>query len=120
MKQSESTAAAQTDHGPGHVVSLRILLAVFLCLVALTVVTVEATRIDLGPLNLWIAMAIATVKASLVALYFMHLRYDKPINAIVLITALLFVMLFVGLALTDTIEYQPDLIPDYAPGMQRR
>ena len=37
-----------------------------------------------------IAVGIATVKASLVALYFMHLRYDQPFYAIVLLTALLF------------------------------
>lgn len=111
--------AAHSSHGVGHVVPLKILVAVFLSLVVLTVVTVAATWIDLGAFNLWLALAIATVKASLVALYFMHLRYDRPFNGIVLITALLFVMLFVGLALTDTEEYQETLIPDYAPGMQR-
>ena len=44
--------------------------------------------VDLGGLNLWIAMAIATVKATLVVLYFMHMRYDRPVNAIVFVTAL--------------------------------
>ncbi len=100
-----------------HVMPVKALVAVWAALVVLTVVTVGATWFDLGSGNLWLAMAIATVKASLVALYFMHLRYDRPINGIVLITALLFVALFVGIALTDTEAYNPEIIPGYAPGM---
>lgn len=100
-----------TSHGGihTHVVPLPILLAVWAALLVLTYATVAVTSIDLGPLNLWLAMAIATVKASLVVLYFMHLRYDKPFNAVVLICALLFVMLFVGIALTDSVQYQPQV-----------
>ncbi len=102
-----------------HIVPVRVLLAVWATLMILTVVTVAVTWVDLGRLNLWVAMAIATVKASLVVLYFMHMRYDRPINAIVFVAALLFVALFVGLALVDTRAYQPELIPGYAPGMAR-
>lgn len=95
-----------------------LLVAVFLALIGLTFLTVAATWIDLGALNLWIAMAIATAKASLVALFFMHLIYDRPFNSIVLIGALFFVMLFVSLALMDTIAYSPDMIPGYAPAVE--
>ena len=56
------------------------------------------------------------MKASLVALYFMHLRYDRPFNAIVFVTALFFVMLFVGIALTDTAAYKPDDDPGLRAG----
>jgi len=107
----------RTSHGLGHALPLPVLATVFAALLVLTVVTVAVTWVDLGRWNLWIAMVIATVKGSLVALYFMHLRYDRPINGIVLLTALLFVLLFVGLALTDTLEYAPDMIPGYAPGI---
>jgi cytochrome c oxidase subunit 4 len=108
------------EHGNAsavHVVPMRVLVAVWLSLMVLTVITVAATWVDLGSLNLWLALAIATLKASLVLLYFMHMRYDHPFNAIVFIGALLFVMLFVVLALMDTRAYQPELIPGYAPGM---
>ncbi|HUU82636.1 MAG TPA: cytochrome C oxidase subunit IV family protein [Phycisphaerae bacterium] len=98
-----------------HIVPVRILLAVWIGLMVLTMVTVAATWVELGRFNLWLAMIIATVKASLVALYFMHLRYDKPFNAIVLVGSLVFVMLFVGVAMMDVKEYQPELIPGYAP-----
>ena len=101
----------------GHVVPLKILVAVWAVLVVLTWLTVAITWIDLGTLNLWAALAIATVKASLVILYFMHLRYDRPMNAVVFIASLAFVALFVGGALLDTKEYQPELIPGYAPAV---
>jgi len=102
-----------------HVVPLRVLLGVWLALVVLSVVTVGATKVDLGSMNLVIALAIAFFKASLVGLYFMHLRYDQPFHAIALVTSLLFVALFVGLALLDTVHYQHEMIPGYAPGMGR-
>ena len=109
--------ATPPDHPVGHVMSLPVLVAVWGALAVLTVVTVAVTKIDLGNLNLYLAMAIATVKASLVLLYFMHLRYERPVNAIVFVTALLFVLLFVSLALMDTGQYQPELIPGYSPAM---
>jgi cytochrome c oxidase subunit 4 len=107
--------AHEGERGFVHIVPVPLLLAVWMGLMVLTVVTVAATSIDWGKFNLWLAMLIATVKASLVALYFMHLRYDKPFNAIVFIASLVFVMLFVGLAMMDTVEYQPELVPGHAP-----
>ena len=106
-------------HGTGHVVPLRLLFGVLAALLFLTVVTVAVTYVDLGPLNLVVALAIATVKATLVLLYFMHLRWDRPFNAVVLITSLVLVALFVAFALIDSHEYQPDLIPGYAPQVQQ-
>jgi cytochrome c oxidase subunit 4 len=103
----------QKKHGRGpglaHIMSFRMLVIVWLGLMVLTVLTVAAIKVDLGAWNLYLAMAIATVKATLVALYFMHLRYDKPFNAIVFLSALAFVLLFVSIILTDTVHYQPDI-----------
>ena len=52
---------------------------------------------------------IATVKASLVALYFMHLRYDHPFNGLVLVAGLGFLALFIGIVLLDSTQYQPTI-----------
>jgi cytochrome c oxidase subunit IV len=102
----------------GHVVPARVLVGVWAILLVLTAATVSVTWYDFGAgPNLWIAMGIATVKASLVLLYFMHLRYDRPVNAIVFIFALFFVALFIGGVLQDSQHYQADLIRGYAPGM---
>ncbi len=94
------------SHGVAHVMPMKVLINIFLALVVLTVVTVGATLFDFGPYNLYVAMAIAVVKASLVVLYFMHLRYDNPFNSIVFVGCLVFVSLFIGLSLTDTTQYQ--------------
>ena len=94
-----------------HIVPPRVLLGVFGALLVLTVLTVAASKVDLGSLNLVGALVIATVKATLVALYFMHLRWDRPFHGFVFLAALAFVMLFIILALLDTMNYAPDMIP---------
>ena len=117
MSEHHTTHAnpAHDSHAAGHVVPLKILVAVWGALVVFTVVTVIATWRDFGDLNIWIAMGIATFKASLVALYFMHLRYDSFTNSVVFLAALLFLLLFIGLSLMDVSAYFPDQIPGYAP-----
>lgn len=99
--------------------SARLLLGVWAALLVLTLLTVGATHVDLGRYNIVLALFIALVKASLVALYFMHLRYDYPFHAIIFICTMLFVMLFIGLILVDALQYQADLIPGYAPPLDR-
>ncbi len=96
------------DHAAGvHVVPLQVLAGIFVALLALTYVTVAVTSIDLGSFNLWIALGVATVKGALVVLYFMHLRYDSPFNSIVFITAFVFLFLFLGIVIMDSVAYQP-------------
>ncbi|MEW6741672.1 MAG: cytochrome C oxidase subunit IV family protein [Planctomycetota bacterium] len=99
----------------GHVVPVPLLLAVGAILIVLTWVTVRATYVDLGHWNLLIALSIAVIKGSLVALIFMHLRWDRPFNALVLISALVFFAVFIGLSLLDTIHYAPEILPAKAP-----
>lgn len=96
-------------HAGPHVVPGWLLLAVFAALMLLTVVTVAVTWLDLGAWNLAAAMGIAAVKASLVALYFMHLRWDSPFYALLLVAALAFLALFLGFTLLDAVAYQPDI-----------
>jgi len=102
-----------------HIVPLRVLLTVFAILLALTFITVAATWFDFGGWALVIALGIATIKASLVVLYFMHLRYDNPFYAIVLLTALLFLAIFLSLTLLDTFQYQPD-VENWRPSASAR
>lgn len=98
------------DHGLGHVVPIWLLVAVFLALLVLTWLTVKAAQVDLGNLNLYVAMAIASTKASLVVLFFMHLFWDRPFNSLIFIGCLLFVSLFIGLSMTDTKANYPTAI----------
>ena len=104
-----TTVEQNPDHEAHvHVMPPRVLLTTWIALLILTFLTVAATYVDLGTANIWIALLIATAKATIVALYFMHLRYDSPFHGLVLAAALLFVAVFIGVALLDTAEYQPD------------
>jgi len=97
------------EHEIAHVMPLPVLLGVFGALMVLTVLTVTATWVDLGGWNLPLAMAIATVKATLVALYFMHLRYDAPFNGLMLLIGLACVGIFISIVLIDAVQYNPDV-----------
>ena len=106
------------DNHTHHVSSPQVLIATFLALVALTILTVAVSSaqrsgaLQLGSWDMVVVLTIATVKAALVAVIFMHLQHDKLFNGILLIGATLFMVLFVGMVLLDSKEYQPD-ITDY-------
>jgi len=89
-------------HDFAHPMPVAVLLAVFLALVFLTVVTVVQANFDFGSYDIAIVMCIATLKAVLVAVFFMHLAYDKPFNAILFIASFVFVALFVIATISDS------------------
>ncbi len=68
----------------------------------LTVITVAVSYIDLGGFNVVIALGIASVKALLVAFFFMQLWWDKKVNFMVFATALIFLSIFLILTMFDT------------------
>ena len=105
------------DHGVGHVVPIRMLAVTAIALLILTVVTVAIASYDFGKLNIWVALAIAVVKASLVLLFFMHLLWDRPFNGLVFCVAIAFLALFIAFALTDTHEYAPDIDTGDSPNV---
>ncbi len=105
-------------HGISHVASIKVLLGTGGSLLFLTVVTVLATKIDFGSsMNLALAMFIAVIKATLVILFFMHLKYDKIFHTVVFLSAVLAAALFVGFTLMDSGQYQNTNIwnPDAPP-----
>ena len=85
------------------------LLAVFFALVGLTIATVYQATLDLGNLELVFSLLIATIKASLVILFFMHMIHDKPLNAIIFLGSFIFVALFIGATLMDSSAYRDDI-----------
>ena len=100
------------DHGHGlaHTMPLPLLFGVLGALLALTVATVAVTAIDLGAQgNLIVAMIIATIKAALVCVFFMHLLWDKKFNALLFLTSVLLLILFLSLTTNDRGEYQHDV-----------
>ncbi len=103
----------EVDHPKfGHMTAPTLLLVILTMLLFLTWITVAVSYIDLGGMNVVVAMGVATIKGSLVALYFMHLRWDRPYNAVILVASLFFLGLFLSFALLDTGEYNTSLIDD--------
>jgi cytochrome c oxidase subunit 4 len=98
----------------GHVLPTKVLAGVFAGLLCLTVITVLAAQVDFGSksLNLVIALLIATVKASMVVLYFMHIRYDRLFHAVMIGSGLLAAALFVAFTLVDRSQYEDTVIWD--------
>lgn len=105
---SHSHDAHHGHQGP-HITSLPVLFGVFGALIVLSIVTVLAASIDFGEMNLFVAMGIASVKALLVSLFFMHLLYDSGFNRIAFFGSFLFIAIFVGFTLMDSGNYQKQL-----------
>ncbi|MFM7800480.1 MAG: cytochrome C oxidase subunit IV family protein [Planctomycetota bacterium] len=93
----------------GHVVPVRYLVGAGLALIVLTAITVASHSVDMGEANLPVALAIAMVKATIVALIFMHLRWDRPFNLLVLVGSALFVLLMLAFAGMDVHQYEPTM-----------
>ena len=71
-------------------------------LLTLTVITVLAAGFEFGPWNTIIALGIASIKASLVALFFMHLRHDKPMSAIIFVAGAATLGVFLTICTLDS------------------
>jgi len=86
-----------------HILPLKTYLAVAGALFVLTVITVIVAQYHFGELNLLIAMLIAAIKSTLVALYFMHLKYDNKLYVTLFVMSLVFLGIFISLTMLDTL-----------------
>ena|SRR5215469_3131013 len=85
-----------------HVVSAGLYVLIFVILIVCTVLTAWIATIDLGQFNTVVALTIATFKASLVALIFMHVKYtSEKMTKAVLISVVFWLILLLVLSLTD-------------------
>jgi cytochrome c oxidase subunit 4 len=84
-----------------HTVTKRVYFAIFAALMVLTATTVTVAKIDLGPMNIVAALGIAALKATLVILFFMHVRYSPRIIGLTILAGLLWLAILIGLTLTD-------------------
>ncbi len=98
-----------------HIVPIPVYVAIFAALLVLTGVTIAVAYIDLGPLNIAVALAIAVFKASLVVLYFMHVKYSSRLVQLASVTGFLWlgIMLFFTLADNWTRDWQS--VQGFAP-----
>ncbi len=121
MTAPETASMPHARHGDAaHVLSPAVLLATAAAVIALTAATVVVSRIDLGVVNVAVALGIAALKASLVALFFMHLKYEHRFHLVVLVAAALFAVVFASFVLFDASQYQPEIRAHDAAAHQAR
>jgi len=85
-----------------HVSSVGFYIAVFIGLLFLTGVTVGQSYVDLGKANILLVILIATLKASLVVTFFMHLKWDNRFNALIFVSTIFFIGVFFVYTMNDT------------------
>ena len=85
----------------GHISPKTTYYAIFGALMVLTAITVSIAFINLGPLNFPVALGIAILKATLVILFFMHVKYSSRLTKLICGTAFFFLVVLFGLTLSD-------------------
>jgi cytochrome c oxidase subunit 4 len=84
-----------------HIVSPKIYLAIFMALMLGTAITVWAAFQNFGKFNIVIALAVASIKATLVVLYFMHARYSPKRTQLVIVCSVFWLAIMLALTLAD-------------------
>ena len=84
-----------------HIVSPKLYYVIFAALTVLTVVTWSVAKLDLGKMNAVVALTIAVIKATLVVLYFMHVRYSSRLIWVIFASALFWMGILFALTLSD-------------------
>jgi cytochrome c oxidase subunit 4 len=96
-------AHTQNDHisPESHIVPVSLYVAIWAALMIGTALTVLAASVELGVFNIVVALLIATIKGTLVVLFFMHLRYSTKLTMVTVIAAVFWLFIMFSLTLTD-------------------
>ena len=84
-----------------HVVPHKVYLLVFVTLLCMTLITVDVAFYNFGWLNLYIALAIATVKATIVVMYFMHVKYSPRLTWLYALAGVFWLVILLVLTFSD-------------------
>jgi cytochrome c oxidase subunit IV len=87
-----------------HIVSPGLYLTIILTLLGLTALTVYAAYVNLGQFNIVVALAIATLKATLVVLFFMHAKYSPKRTQLVIIAGIFWLGILLFMTMSDYIS----------------
>lgn len=111
VAQSLSSPANKEASGT-RIVSPLMMIVALIVLLMLTAATVSLTKVDWGStVNLWLGLGVAAVQAIVVAAYFMDLRWKNLLGGVVLVAAMFFALLFIGITVLDSRESHSDLTP---------
>jgi cytochrome c oxidase subunit IV len=101
MADHAAAHAAHPEHTHGHIAPVKMYVAIFLALMVGTIITVAVAYVDLGFFNTAVALGIAVTKATLVVLYFMHVRWASRLTWVVIFGSLFWLMLLFVIGMTD-------------------
>jgi cytochrome c oxidase subunit 4 len=111
VSATNEPAPAPPAHEEHHIVPLWIYFLVFAALLVLTWVTVQVSHVDLGSpqvfgdvrlhLNVIVALLIAVTKATLVVLFFMHVKYSSRLVQIVVGSSVIWLIILIGITISD-------------------
>ena len=90
----------EKEHKP-HISSYYSHGVVLVTLLVLTAITVEVADLELGPLSVFVALIIASIKGTTVLTYFMHLKYDKPMFRIMVAGVFILFAVIIGITFID-------------------
>jgi cytochrome c oxidase subunit IV len=94
-----------TENGhTDHIVKPSTYLLIIITLMVLTIVTVGAAMVDLGKFNIVVALAIATTKATLVVLFFMHAKYVPKRTQLVIIAGIFWLAILLFMTMSDYVS----------------
>jgi cytochrome c oxidase subunit 4 len=95
-----------------HIVSPKIYVGVFLTLMVMTAITTAVSGVELGPWNTVVALGIAVFKATLVVLFFMHVKYSPRLTAAVIAGGIFWLVILIALTFSDfaTRGWLPSLV----------
>jgi cytochrome c oxidase subunit IV len=109
------TDHTEDDDLPMHIAPKSLYVKVFLALMVGTAITVAVTYVDLGFLNLTVALVIACTKAMLVILYFMHMKYSPKLIKVTFGAGFFFFLIMIIITLSDYLTRGGMGMPQYPP-----
>jgi cytochrome c oxidase subunit 4 len=95
------------DHGSpshGHISPIGVYLGIFGALMVGTALTVFAAFVDLGVFNFTVALTIAVIKATLVILFFMHVKYSSHLTKLTVLVGIFFLIILLTLTMVDYVS----------------
>jgi cytochrome c oxidase subunit 4 len=90
-----------SENSEHHIVPVRVYVLVFLTLIVMTWVTAIVSTVDLGRFNVFVALSIAIFKASLVILFFMHVKYGTRLTKFIVLAGLYWLILLLFIVMID-------------------
>ncbi len=100
----EHEGGPKNDHEEHHIVSPAVYAAIFAALLVATGLTVGASYIEMGVFNPIVAIGIAVIKATLVVLFFMHVKYSSKLTKLTVAAGLFTFLALIGMTLSDYIS----------------